>query len=796
MERGVFQQIMICIGIFLVSFAVISIEIYLNRMFSLTFWYHFAFLIISIALFGIGFGGMLVYFINRWVKKEIEIVLFVLSLALAVFIVWATTSVNSVPFEPSKLPEISYNGIKNSPETIAAQITNFTKLFLILSIPFVLGGMIFSFIFTNFNKKIHVIYFADLVGGGVGCLITLMIFPGKGPILMSVISGIFVLAASVFFIAARGKWFSLFAVIPILMSGYFMNTIYPELETVKVRVADQKNMKVQKDIFHYWDNFSYVVAQKEKLWIRLYGDYATTTPIIGMKNTKPMDRIGIFKNHLYPFMVIDQPENVCIVGAGGGKEIIMSLAFKSKHIDAVEFNPTFYYLLTEYFKEYSGNLTEQPEVNYILGEGRHFIQSSEKKYDVIIFNNAISQTAASSGAYTLSESYLYTVEAFMEYIKHLKEGGILSLSNPYPDAPRFVTVVREAFKRLGRENEFKDSFIASWEAKTNYKTCKIVIKNGAFTPKEIKKIDTYMQKYEHTPLYVPGKNIKSKIAGTLLSDLVLTENIENEYIKSDTEIRPSTDSWPFFTQRVKVEEMNETSNKGLKKVSYFYDQPFPMIRAMGKSAAKLCLLFMILPLLFLNLGGLRKVKNKIGSLIFFTALGMGFMFIEIVFMQKYILFLGHPIYAFSVVLASLLIASGVGSLISKLFENNPVKGILIALLGIFISVGINIGFFHYYADSLIGESFHFRVLISILLISLAGLNMGFMMPLGIQIISKYNESAIPWMWSVNGIFSVLSSFVSVYLSLSFGFDSVLLTGLGVYFVGALVFALPRLIRKN
>ncbi|PKL15231.1 MAG: hypothetical protein CVV50_00785, partial [Spirochaetae bacterium HGW-Spirochaetae-6] len=711
MQSSRFHSLAIAVGVFLVSLAIISLQIALNRMFSLTFWYHFAFLIISIALFGIGLGGMSVYFVNRFAKKQIELVLGFLSMAVAVFIVYSFVQANNIPLETNVIAES------------AEQQGNFVKLFLLLAIPFTLAGMIFSFVFTNYSEKIHSMYFSDLIGGGIGCLFALLIFPGRGPVLTSVVAGIVLLVAAVSFIVAhRNKWVKLVAIIPLALIGVFAFEVYPQMKDVKIRVSKSKKPHMDTFgpvVFDYWDNFSYVTVHSENngRWMRLYGDFATNTPMMKMENRKPEDFYGVFKNHVYPFKVHNRPENVAIVGAGGGREVIMALNFKAKHIDAIEFNPTFVYIMHDKFKQYSGNLVDYPGVNFVKGEGRYFIQASDKQYDIIIFNNAISQTASSSGAYSLSESYLYTVEAFQKYMEKLTPSGILYLSNPYPDAARFASVTRETFRRMGREKELETSVLFAWTPKDDYKTCKVVIKNSPFTPKELAAINAYVAQNEHQILYSPGVKRKN-----LVTRILTTDDLPKVYEESETDIRPSTDNWPFFTQRVKLTadmpgdikniskvDENLKANKTLQQVDFFYSQPFHIITAMVKEAGKLSLLFLLLPLILLNFGGLRKVKNKFGAIFYFLSLGMGFMLIEVIFMQKYILFLGHPIYSFSVVLCVILIATGLGSLLCKKIAKTPFKGILIGLAGIIVGITLNMPFFTYLGDLLISSSFGVRI---------------------------------------------------------------------------------------
>jgi len=772
-----FKSLPLHIGVFLVSLGTISIEVFLNRMFALTYWYHFAFLIISIALFGIGLGGVIVFFLNFIIKRSVNFWLFIFTILLGISLIYSIYTVNTIPLETELLGK--------SPKHNAY----FRDTFLLLSIPFVFSGIIFFNSFTNFSNKINSLYFADLMGGGIGCFFVLLLFPGKGPILMAVIvTGVFFIAA-LSFIVLSYKWYIRTILVLISIGLIWVNFyyIYPKAEKIEVRVSKTKRdlKTVGPLVYSYWDNFAYVAVHDQKKFYRVFGDYAVITPILDMRNKKPQDISGYFKNHLYPFIVKDKVDDVFIVGAGGGCEIALSIKYNSKNIDAIEFNPTFYYLLKEKFKHYSGNLVDYPGVNLIPGEARHYLKSTKKKYDIIIFNNSISITAATSGANALTESYLFTVEAFMNYMKRLKDNGILYLSNPYTDVDRFITVIRESFKRLGLSDSFKKSIIVSWIPDDDYRTCKITIKNGVFTKEEVSKIKKYIESHKHKLLYSPFDKTE-----TYQERLVTTDNIDKEYQLADSEIRPTYDNWPFFTQRIRTDKLDDKT-KTLKKVEFFYPQPFLIIKTMSETVLKYALIFLILPLIILNIGGLRKVRNKIGSIIYFASLGLGFMFIEVIFMQKYILFLGHPMYSFSVILSTILITSGIGSLLSKKISESPYKTIGISLSGLIISILLNILFFRFLSDYLISLPFIFRLIFSVILTGIAGFFMGIFMPTGITVVSNYNQLSVPWMWSINGIFSVLSSFLTVYLAISYGFNLVLLIGISVYIIGTLFFILFR-----
>lgn len=773
-------------GLFIISFVCIAFEVVLNRMFALMFWYHFAFLIVSISLFGIGVGSILVYFFNKSLKNDVPIIIGFLCCTLALLIPFILLKVNTIP--------LNMDLVGKSEE----HDNYFNLIFLILSLPFVIIGFIFSFLFTNYKEDINRIYFFDLAGGGLGAILALFIFEGRGPFISSLILSALLIVAGSLFCIKRNLLLSIL-IMPTL-SLYIYSNYYPQVKEREVRSIRGGKFKFEVDKktgkyiytkefldtypereFAKWDTFGYVTVYNtrnpaEKM---IMNNFNCFTRIIGIKENK----YPVYQDYFYPYLIKETPDDVCIIGSGGGRDVAMALGVGAKNIYGAEFNKTIHELYAKIYAEYNGNIENLPNVHVDFAEGRFYIRSSNRKYDVILFDNAIGIMAVTSGAFTLSESFLYTVEAMMDYIDHLKQDGILFLSNPVGDMDRFVTILREAFKRMGKETNFKNSIFVTDNSNPDYTRCKVLVKNGAFTEEEIAKLIAFSKNKGDNIHYAPGKVTEGYIA-----NLILTDEIEKIYEESYVELRPSTDDWPFITQRVKPFH-NEITLKMKKDIYFFYPEPFLLLKKTTKNVLIYSLLFLLLPLFFLNLKGFNQLKNKFGTVVYFVSLGLGFMFLEIVFMQKYIFILGHPVYAFSYVLAALLISSGFGSLISNKFKN-PYFAIFIGISGILVSSAIFFLFFKYFATNVIGLAFIYRALISILLISFNGIFMGFMMPSGIRAISK-TEDAIPWMWSVNSVFSVVASFLSVLLSIIYNFTTVLLLGVLVYIIGTIFFVLKR-----
>lgn len=753
-------------GIFLVSLSVLALETILNRMFALTFWYHFAFIILSVALFGIGVGGMLVYFVNRFIKKIIPYVLAGASLLLAFFVPFVLVQINTIPLEMKNLAES------------AVQQANFAHFFLTLVVPFILAGYIFSTIFTNYSREINKVYFFDLLGGGIGCFFALMVFPHNGPLTTAVVVSIVVLVAAALFIVKKNRIISAAMGVLVLVDIF---AVMPLVKNIDVRISQEKrNVEVIGNReFSDWDNFGFVAVHSKKDSSKVVtADYSCFTYLFNVASPSAVKFYANFlPSQAYPYVVKKEPVDVGIVGVGAGKDVLIALSHGAKNVYGAEFNSTIFRIYNEIYAPFIGNVSKLSNVHIQFEEGRFFVRSSSRLYDVLVFDNSISQVAVSSGSFTLAESYLFTVEGIIDYISHLKDGGVLFLSNPYIEAPRFVTLIREAYRRMNRDKEFRNSIIVIDEP-GNYRKCKVLVKKGGFTIREGVAIARFARAQKHNPLYTPFAKYNTEE-----SRLVLADDIEKEYLLSDTDLRPSTDDWPYFSQHVKPSAKN--LSEGVYKAKQFYPQPFLLLREITRQVGIYSLLFLLLPLVVLNLGGLRKLPNKIGSMLYFSCLGLGFMMMEVVMMQKYTLLLGHPVYSFSIVLSTLLVSSGIGSFLSDRIKT-PYKAIYYGLCGIIATTVASYLIVLLLGAPMTGLSLLFRSIVVILLVAMTGVFMGFMMPAGIRAVSKYQNS-IPWMWSLNGIFSVVASFIAVNISIVFGYTAVFLAGLAVYALGSLAF---------
>jgi Spermine/spermidine synthase domain len=487
--------------------------------------------------------------------------------------------------------------------------------------------------------------------------------------------------------------------------------------------------------------------------------------------------------------------NVLILGAGGGSKVLQAKYHKVKQITAVELDKEIINLVKTDYKDFSGSIYNDADINVFADEARGFVAASGHSYDLIQLALLDSFSASSAGLYALSESYLYTVEALQEYLDHLNSAGYLAISRWIKLPPRdtfkmFATAI-DALRNNGIYQPEKNLVLIR-----SLQTSTLLIKNTPFTSGEILSLKKFCEERSFDVAYYPGMIFKEANRYNILAKPVfftgamsLLGEESNEFIQRyKFNIEPATDNKPYFFNYFKWSVLPEIfSLKGEGGMSLL-GMGYLILVATFLQALLFSLLIIILPLIFFKRKEMRAGNNylKIRSFVYFLALGLAFLFIEIAFIQKFILFLHHPVFAIAVVLSSFLIFAGMGSLWSKRFVNSEQcdKGVKLSVLMIVV-IGICYAYF-------LGAVFSYlivlpvilKVMLSILLIAPLAFCMGMPFPLGLSRLGQISPELVTWVWGVNGCASVLSAVLATLLAIHFGFTFVILSALILYLLAA------------
>jgi predicted membrane-bound spermidine synthase len=488
-----------------------------------------------------------------------------------------------------------------------------------------------------------------------------------------------------------------------------------------------------------------------------------------------------------PFEISNDVNNTLIIGSGGGEDVLIALAGGSKKVTAVEINPLIISTAKQ-FGNSTGNLYERNEVDLFVDDGRRFISSSSSKYDMIVIKLVDSWAAQLAGGYALSENYLYTVEAFREYLHHLDEdNGMLVMVRWNFELPRLMPLIAESLRQEKKEGSKEDIsqqilvvedrpglYFTSNNQQTIYPVV-LIIKNSPFTDSEINLAKERIANNNAKVIAMPDGYLEPPY-DRLLSDknYYHSQQLQENDPKTSLDLKPPTDDSPFYFAREQI--------------------PNQMIllleTVLGVSA--------VLALLLIYYSRRNKIQLVTSSrsswfhMIFVLFIGLGFMFLEITFIQKFLLLLGTPIMALTVILFSILLSSGIGSYLSgRLFRKNPYKAIVISIP---LLVGIVLTYYGLLQEIIysgITLQLPQRIALTFALISPAGLLMGFQFPSIIRTASMHSvkdnhiDGDITLLWGINVIASVIATVLTAISSMVIGFNGNLLIGAGLY-VGALV----------
>jgi hypothetical protein len=760
-------------GIFLCSLSSIAFEIALTRIFSISLWYHFAFMVVSMVMLGMGLSGT-VLSLAPGLKSRGNLGLYALLLALSMPAGYLLS--NLVPFDPVRL---SWD---------RTQIFLIGAYYIILGVPFFFFGLIMSCSFALFREKSGLLYGADLLGAGAGSVAVILLMGALGPertvfvISLAAASGAFLMGRRR---AGLGIGVAVLAVliinpgfIGIRMSPYKglqLALKYPGAELLGTYHSGFSRVDVFKSpMARFAPGLSLTYLDELPRQIGLSVDGASLDAITEAGRPE-------FLRYLpsgLPYELKGTGE-VLVMEPKGGLQVLMARDYGFQDIQSVESNPLIVDVIREDFGEFSGGIYDE---NTWKGLARSWLKGNSRRFDII----DVSLTGATPSAlFGISEDYRFTVEAFSQYLRSLKEDGILGITLFILPPPRtelrvLSTAVR-AMGELGMENPGRHiAAIRSWGTVT------MLVKASPLSTNEIDLIKGFARKRRFDLVYYPG--IKEDETGVYIKtpssdyyqafEAIIHPETREAFKKNYLfDIREVHDDNPFFHYYLRLGNVREIYRLAGGKWQYFIEEG-SLLPALLAQVAVLSLVLLLLPL-----AARRQYPVRGASLGYFALLGLGFMFVEVPLIQKMILPLGNPSYAVAAVLASILASSGAGSLLSQRIPFLRTPYVLAALSVLIIPYGLLLTPL---TDDISAFSLPVKIVLSFLLILPAGLLMGIPFPLGIRTI---REELIPWAWAVNGCFSVLAPILSIMLAMWVGFK-------WVFMLGALMYALAFLALKG
>jgi len=573
-----------------------------------------------------------------------------------------------------------------------------------------------------------------------------------------------------------------------------------------------------KPIYTAWNTFSFIELfdTKEDSLKKIAGGrrfiFDAGTAMTGIPNLSQGVQSYLKKHpehslyRAFPALMHNKNPSVLIIGSGGGNELLDALHAEAKKVVCVEINPIINNVVKNKMNDYWGNLFHQPGVELITDEGRSFINRTNEKFDAILSAHTISNAAVSSGALSLAENYLLTKQAFEEYYKHLDKHGVLYLSRPEFQLPRVFTTMQEVLAEQGISNSenyfyaFRDpSSSGRFNKRSKAFYSFFLFKKSGFTKEEIARVDSFVENKKVLVDSVP-KSMEVLYSPftphphNIFDSIVNTKDKKALYRNVPFEITPATDDRPFFNQRlrwssIRIKHFKEVLSEKDTRAA-LEDQPIAEITLLIIlfQSILIAAILILLPLIRFARDGV-KFNNRWKYLLYFACLGLGFIMIEIAFIQRFTLYLGQPVYTLAVIIAGLLLFTGIGSYLTdklNISTANLKVRYLPLLLGVLVVTSLLTPLIF---QATIHWNLFIRIVVSLLMLAPLGTLLGMPFPTGIKAVSTESNTFIPWAWGVNGFFTVIGSVGALILGMALGFKIVILLAALCYLFALLI--VPR-----
>lgn len=772
------EATLLALSIGLLAGAALAYQVLLFRLLAIVQWHPFAVMIISLALLGHGAAGTALALAGKRLLPRFQTVYAASAslFAVAVPVCWAVAQ--RLPFNGL---ELVWN---------PGQFGWLVGLFLLLSLPFFFAACCFGLAFMYARERIAVLYAADLSGAGLGAgLATGLLFllpAGDGLRAAAIVGAV----AALLLPAPRFARLALPAIAVLAALLVPPSWLAPRISEFKGLPRTLQVMGAAIEAEYSSPYGLLTVVRNETIPFRHAPGRSLTA------TSEPPPQLAVFTDgdamtaltlhdgrreslawldemtSALPYHLTDRPR-VLVLGAGGGAEVLQALYHDARNIHAVELNPTMLELLR--------TRLDDARLHLHQADARGFVRTDVSRYDLIQLAPLDSYGGSGAGVQAMAESYLYTVEAVVDYYAHLAPGGYLALTRwekqPPREGPKLFATAVAALGMLGAKADEQLALIRGWQTST------LVVKRGALTAADLARLRAFCESRGFDPAWFPGirpdeVNRHHQVPRPWLyeSAVALQGDDAGRFLADyKFHIEPATDDRPYFFHFFRWRLLPELFELRSQGALTLLDTGYLVLVGTLALAAPLSLLLILAPLA--ALGPRARHESRVRSGIYFLCLGLAFLFVEIACMQRYALFVGHPLFATVAVLTGFLVFAGAGSFVASRLRNRAralrwaITGIVLLLLVQTVMLPPAPG---------VVESTAGRVILTLALIAPLAFLMGFPFPLGLSRLAAVAPASIPWAWGINGCASVLSALLAALLAVHFGYSAVLLMAAGLY----------------
>ena len=798
----------------LISAAALGYEILLMRLFSIVQWHHLAYMVISLALLGFGASGTLICIARSFFERNILAVLYGSAMLFAVTAPGMFLWVSSFEFNP---------------DALLFDLTQFRLLaatYFLLALPFFFAANTIGVALMCFPQRIGVVYACDLVGAGVGSvgviLLLFVVFPVCALTVVGAIGFVAAGTAAVEIGCRRRTAAVMLAGILALSTGL----LTPAVGTLPVSQYKglSRTLRVPGTVVETERSgpLGLVTAVSSRVTPLRHAPGLSLAA-----NVEPPEQVALFVDSDNPTVInrfshgkgelsfldylttalpyhLRRPAKVLVLGAGGGQDVLQALVNDARHVDAVEMNPDLVALVRDEFDEFSGHVYNDARVRVHVSEARGFVSRAPDRYDLAVISLLDAFGASSAGLFSLNETYLYTVEAIGRYLDVLNPRGMLAISRWVKNPPRdniklFATAVKAA--RLSGIPEVGRHIvqIRGWQTST------LLISRSPFSSAEIKLLRSFCAERWFDVVWYPGITPSEPNQFNQLREPYFFQAAQ-KLLSIDAEafvsaykfnIKPATDNAPYYFHFLRWRTVPEILALRGQGGLPLLEGGYLILIATLIQAIIAGAVLIVLPVFLVakRSDTVRAIRGKLRVFLYFLFLGLGFIFVEIAFIQKLILFLSHPLYAVAVVLTAFLVFAGLGSAASRSLVARLGAGQIVltatlttALLSLFYYLVLDsaLAWLHVASDFT-------RITVTVLAIAPLAFAMGLPFPVALARLSERARSLVPWAWAINGCASVVSAVLATVIAIHLGLNAVVIIAALLYVAAGHLLPDPKVV---
>ena len=787
----------------LLSISLIAYQVAIIQLLSYVQWYHYANMVISIALLGFGAAGTFISLFRAWLLNRSEVllpVLMIVSGLAMVVAIWLSRS-DFARFD-------SYLLFVERKQWLALFIN-----YLLYFLPFFFGALALGIIFVKYVGEIGKFYFSNLIGSAIGAVLAAVLawyfFPAALPVFMAliaIVSGLILFPQKnqliIITLAVAGLVFTLYRILqPVNLTISEYKSISRTLNLPDSKINIEKPgpygfvQVVSADALRYAPGLSLAFTGEVPVKNAIFNNGDWYGPVVSWNKADSFHLLD-YTTMALPYVLMKR-DKVLVLHAGTGIHTSHALSRGAVNIDAVEPHKTVNDLLLHELSQETDSLLYQPAVKLYETEPRSYVSASHKKYDLIQLP-VIGAFGGGVGLYAMREEYTLTKEVFLQMLNLLEKDGVICVTAwmdyPFRNSLKVAATIAETAEAAGLA-PLQSHVIAvrSWG------TITFLLKKSPVTPQDTLRIRQFCDRLYFDPVFLPGLSMEERTAYNGLNDSVffvymdelMSGNREKLYREYDFYIQPASDDKPYFSQFLRWKSLPDLVNIFGTQSVPFLELGWLISVITLFQLSLLALVLIILPLLKIGWKG----SNRFGTFLYFSGIGIGYMFFEIILIQQFIIFFGNPVNAAAFVIAVMLLASGAGSYLSSGMKLNRrvIQHILLLIAALMLIYSF---FLSTTLQNVTAINTAWKIVLSLIIIAIPALLMGMPFPLCLRWLSRNEENNIPWAWAINGCMSVISAALATILAVEFGFTIMIVSAALAYVISLIAIGFILSDRKN